>query len=98
MIDDDDEYFGSQDEDYDSNLSNEFGRMGVHECQARDKELRNIGFLDAYDEYKESRLQEVDSKKPLKCLFYLESYWVKSPHCINSRIDALHRQNHLRPQ
>jgi hypothetical protein len=58
-MDDDDEFFGSQDDDEDgSNLRNEFGKMGVHECQAREKELRNIGFMDAYDECKEMRLQQ----------------------------------------
>lgn len=61
----DDEFFGSQ-EDFqtDSTLPiscvqrNEFGDMGEHEIYAKHNELKNVGFLDAYDEFKESRLQE----------------------------------------
>lgn len=55
--DGDDDFFGPQ-SDNDGNAQNEFGSMGAHEFQARENELRNIGFVDAYDEYKESTLQE----------------------------------------
>lgn len=61
----DDEFFGSQEEDFETDSSlpiscakNEFGDLGEHEIHAKHNELKNVGFLDAYDEFKESRLQE----------------------------------------
>mmetsp|Transcript_2587 Transcript_2587/g.5626 ORF Transcript_2587/g.5626 Transcript_2587/m.5626 type:complete len:183 (-) Transcript_2587:95-643(-) len=58
--DDDDEFFGSQDDfEPDNSLPiRDFGNMSGHEIGAKHNELKNIGFLDAYDEFKDSRLQE----------------------------------------
>jgi flagellar biosynthesis/type III secretory pathway protein FliH len=56
--DDDDEFFGSQDD----------CNMAIHELNAKNNEIKNIGFLNAYDEFKESRLQEGFEKG------YLESF------------------------
>ena len=55
---DDDEFFGSQDD----------CNMALHEVNAKNNEIKNIGFLNAYDEFKESRLQEGFEKG------YLESF------------------------
>ena len=56
--DDDDDFFGSQDD----------CNMALHELNAKNNEIKNIGFLNAYDEFKESRLQEGFQKG------YLESF------------------------
>mmetsp|Transcript_26541 Transcript_26541/g.72940 ORF Transcript_26541/g.72940 Transcript_26541/m.72940 type:complete len:174 (+) Transcript_26541:181-702(+) len=60
--DDDDEFFGSQEDDFQPDGTaapfREFGNMSRHEIHAKHNELKNIGFLEAYDESKESRLQE----------------------------------------
>ena len=58
--DDDDEFFGPQDdfEPDNSLLIRDFGNMSGHEIDAKHNELKNIGFLDAYDEFKDSRLQD----------------------------------------
>ena len=56
--DDDDEFFGSQDD----------CNMAMHELNAKNNEIKNVGFLNAYDEFKESRLQEGFEKG------YLESF------------------------
>ena len=50
----DDDFFGDQDEGED-----DFGgRLGAQEDFARQNELKRIGYLEAYDEAKETRLQE----------------------------------------
>ena len=56
--DDDDDFFGSQDD----------CTMALHEVNAKNNEIKNIGFLNAYDEFKEARLQEGFEKG------YLESF------------------------
>jgi len=56
--DNDDEFFGSQDD----------CNMALHELNAKNNEIKNIGFLNGYDEFKESRLQEGFQKG------YLESF------------------------
>jgi hypothetical protein len=54
----DDDFFGSQEDCH----------MALHEVNAKNNEIKNIGFLNAYDEFKESRLQEGFEKG------YLESF------------------------
>mmetsp|Transcript_2844 Transcript_2844/g.5131 ORF Transcript_2844/g.5131 Transcript_2844/m.5131 type:complete len:164 (-) Transcript_2844:55-546(-) len=54
-----DDFFGSQEEeDGHTVYQNEFGTMAEREFLAKENELKKIGFLDAYDENKEVRLQE----------------------------------------
>ena len=48
---DDDEFFGAEDDDDGCGLAG-------HEAQARDARYQNIGYLEAYDEHKEVRLQD----------------------------------------
>ncbi|KAL3928685.1 MAG: hypothetical protein SGARI_004961, partial [Bacillariaceae sp.] len=57
-------FFGAQD-DEDVALSDEIhetrdtvGSMTQRETQAKQEELKKVAFLDAYDEFKESKLQE----------------------------------------
>jgi hypothetical protein len=53
-----DDFFGSQ--GFDDTIDNpkEFGGMAEKDFLAKESELRNIGYLDAYDAHKESMLQE----------------------------------------
>lgn len=46
-----DEFFGDQDEDGD------FGKLGRHEDHARNEQLKTIGYLESFDETKDSLLQ-----------------------------------------
>ena len=49
----DDEFFGSQDDDGDG-----FGALGERETVARQQELQTLGYVEAYDETKDSLLQQ----------------------------------------
>ena len=52
---DDDEFFGDQDDTDDGDFG---GRLVIQEDLARQQELKTIGYLESYDEAKETRLQE----------------------------------------
>lgn len=73
LVHEDDEFFGVQDDEdvgysesrFDEDPTNnslahihEFGGMAQRETQSKQEELKKVAFLDAYDEYKESKLQE----------------------------------------
>jgi hypothetical protein len=72
LVDEDDEFFGAQDDEdvedledgfmtdaiLSSTRRNEFGVMAQRETLAKKDELKKVAFLDAYDEYKESKLQQ----------------------------------------
>jgi hypothetical protein len=50
--DDDDDFFGSQEDEGD------FGALGQHDDLAKDHELKTIGYVESYDETKETLLQD----------------------------------------
>ena len=65
-IDDDDEFFGNQDDsdvEYDggdTTNDKDFASSGLalHESRAREERMKTIGYLDAYDANKDTLLQE----------------------------------------
>lgn len=54
--DEDDEFFGDQNEEDDNN--GPFGGLSKYELQAKEEEMKKLGFLESYDEKKGERLQE----------------------------------------
>lgn len=52
---DDDEFFGDQEDLDDDDYG---GLLGEREHLARQNELHNVGYLESYEEHKETRLQE----------------------------------------
>jgi hypothetical protein len=70
FLEDDDDFFGSQEEDYNNdhyrekedeqihqNNIKQFGDLAEKELQSKTNELKNIGFLDGYEDHKETMLQ-----------------------------------------
>jgi hypothetical protein len=53
-IEDDDEFFGAQNDDE----HDHFGGLSKYELQSKDEEMKNIGFLQSYDQTSELKLQE----------------------------------------
>jgi hypothetical protein len=56
--DDDDDDAVNREGVYSSNNNDEFGSLMQMERSAKESELKTVAFLDAFDEYKESKLQE----------------------------------------
>ena len=54
----DDEFFGAQDDADIQEIATFNGSMTQRNAHAKQEELRKVAFLDAYDQYKESKLQE----------------------------------------
>mmetsp|Transcript_50629 Transcript_50629/g.107879 ORF Transcript_50629/g.107879 Transcript_50629/m.107879 type:complete len:178 (+) Transcript_50629:94-627(+) len=73
-VDPDDEFFGDQSSESDSSRcadqvsgnegirgktpSNPFGNVATHEYRSREESVRNLSYLDGYDETKEEKLQD----------------------------------------